>query len=130
MMVHVKTSELTEVALDWALAVCRNLNPFVTLDKKVFATGVNDYGYYSPSTVWSQGGPILDAERLVVLPSNIVDPEDPNNIIPDGWRAYKPSPFFWARPTLYSGPTLLIAAMRCFVASRLGDEIEVPDELL
>ena len=24
----------------------------------------------------------------------------------------------------------LIAAMRCFVASRLGDEVEVPEELL
>lgn len=28
------------------------------------------------------------------------------------------------------GPTPLIAAMRCFVASKLGDEVEVPDELL
>lgn len=28
------------------------------------------------------------------------------------------------------GPTPLIAAMRCFVASRLGDEIEIPEELL
>jgi len=26
-------------------------------------------------------------------------------------------------------PTPLIAAMRCFVASRLGEEVEVPDEL-
>jgi hypothetical protein len=28
------------------------------------------------------------------------------------------------------GPTPLIAAMRCYVASKLGDEVEVPDELL
>ena len=27
------------------------------------------------------------------------------------------------------GPTPLIAAMRCFVASRLGDEVDVPEEL-
>jgi hypothetical protein len=27
------------------------------------------------------------------------------------------------------GPTPLIAAMRCFVASKLGDEIEIPKEL-
>ena len=27
------------------------------------------------------------------------------------------------------GPTPLIAAMRCYVASKLGDEVEVPDEL-
>ena len=28
------------------------------------------------------------------------------------------------------GPTPLIAAMRCFVASKLGDEVDVPDELI
>ena len=28
------------------------------------------------------------------------------------------------------GPTPLIAAMRCFAASRLGDEVDVPDELV
>jgi hypothetical protein len=27
------------------------------------------------------------------------------------------------------GPTPLIAAMRCYVASRLGDEVDVPEEL-
>ena len=27
------------------------------------------------------------------------------------------------------GPTPLIAAMRCYVASKLGDEVEVPEEL-
>jgi hypothetical protein len=26
-------------------------------------------------------------------------------------------------------PTPLIAAMRCYVASKLGDEVDVPDEL-
>jgi hypothetical protein len=27
------------------------------------------------------------------------------------------------------GPTPLIAAMRCYVASKMGDEIELPEEL-
>lgn len=31
------------------------------------------------------------------------------------------------RSLLYSGP--LIAAMRCYIASKLGDEIEIPKEL-
>lgn len=30
---------------------------------------------------------------------------------------------------VYFGPTPLIAAMRCYVASKLGDEVEVPEEL-
>ena len=29
-----------------------------------------------------------------------------------------------------TGPTPLIAAMRYLIASKLGDEVEVPDELL
>lgn len=29
----------------------------------------------------------------------------------------------------WDGPTPLVAAMRCLVASRLGDEVEIPDEL-
>lgn len=29
----------------------------------------------------------------------------------------------------YKGPTRLIAAMRCYVASKLGDEVEVPEGL-
>ena len=32
--------------------------------------------------------------------------------------------------TVIHGPTPLIAAMRCYVASKLGDEVEVPEELL
>ncbi|MNW06473.1 hypothetical protein D3C71_2028910 [compost metagenome] len=28
------------------------------------------------------------------------------------------------------GPTPLIAAMRCYVASRVGDEVDLPEELL
>lgn len=30
----------------------------------------------------------------------------------------------------YSGPTPLIAAMRCYVASNLGEEVEIPEEVL
>ena len=30
---------------------------------------------------------------------------------------------------MQNGPTPLIAAMRCYVASKLGDEVEVPVEL-
>lgn len=31
---------------------------------------------------------------------------------------------------VYTGPTLRVAVCRCFVASKLGDEVEVPDELV
>lgn len=31
--------------------------------------------------------------------------------------------------TVWSGPTPLIAAMRCYVASKLGDTVDIPEEL-
>jgi hypothetical protein len=30
---------------------------------------------------------------------------------------------------MYYGPTPLIAAMRCYVASKIGLEVEIPEEL-
>jgi hypothetical protein len=68
------------------------------------------------STSWAQGGPIIEREKIQINPS----------ISSDAWGAANPSKdqcvWVWAE-------TPLIAAMRCFVASRLGKEVEVPDEL-
>ncbi|MBS4017500.1 MAG: hypothetical protein KGZ68_04610, partial [Dechloromonas sp.] len=32
-------------------------------------------------------------------------------------------------PDPWHGPTRLVAEMRCYVASKLGDEVDVPEEL-
>ena len=45
-------------------------------------------------------------------------------------RKFEYLPNDQTRCTEQYGPTLLIAAMRCLVASRLGEEVEVPDELM
>jgi len=67
---------------------------------------------YNPSGDWMQGGPIIERERIDVLYEHdlrwIAVPQK-------GIESY--------------GPTPLIAAMRCYVASKLGDEVEIPDEL-
>ena len=42
----------------------------------------------------------------------------------DWSAAYNPS------GATQDGPTPLIAAMRCYVSNRLGNEVEVPEELL
>lgn len=67
---------------------------------------------YSPSTDWSQGGPIIEREGIFL---------DPAHAYPN-WSA------IFAGNEHY-GPTPLIAAMRCYVASKLGNEVEVPEEL-
>jgi hypothetical protein len=106
----VKVEKLTGLALDWAVAKCEKTA--VTLE--VGNLWVNRYRY-SPTTDWSVGGPIIEREMLKLHCG-------------DGgvwWAATNAHPH---RPL--SGPTALVAAMRCFVASRLGDEVELPSELV
>lgn len=77
---------------------------------------------YSPSTNWAQGGPIFEREKLCVGTKHQCDPE----YVP----LIDPSVSSWARTTaggyLSYGPTPLIAAMRAFVASKVGDSIDLP----
>jgi len=102
-----KTSELTGSALDWAVAKCEGLRTYVEVVEG-----------FKPSTDWTQGGPILEREKIewMWLPA----PDKKNQ-----YGARKPS-FSGAM----DGPTVLIAAMRCYVASKLGDDVEIPAELL
>ena len=112
-----KTNELTGAALDWAVAKCE---PDDTL-ALYFDEGTGeplcrddweDNQEYKPSTDWSQGGPIIERERIGIRDDG-----------GDGWAADD-----YIHATMH-GDTPLIAAMRCYVASKLGDEIDVPKEL-
>lgn len=122
----VKTSELTGAALDWAVAKCEGLEVAFTTNKEVviLRKGVTDY--FDPHCNWGWGGPIIEREMLCVGYRHQADP----NYCPIN----DPATICWARTTaggyLSYGPTPLIAAMRCYVASKFGDEVEVPLELI
>lgn len=105
----IKTAALTGPALDWAVAKCADLPYPIVYDESGEAVAV------SPSTDWSQGGPIIEREGIRLHRSHTGA----------WWAGSEAEP---QRPI--AGPTPLVAAMRCYVASRLGDEVEVPDELL
>lgn len=96
-----KTSELTDRALDWAVNQIEECcdDPYPPMF----------------STNWAQGGPIIEREEIYLNPNNGNDLWFAETTI-DGPRGEY-------------GPTPLIAAMRCFVASKLGDEVEIPEEL-
>lgn len=122
-MVKIKTADLTGSQLDWAVAKVLNLEPIAGQPVGFFYWG-NESGLFTPSTEWSHGGPIIERERI-----------DIGALADDGsrWRAI----MYGSRvQTVYGpgrtiidteGPTPLIAAMRAFVASRLGDEVEAPE---
>lgn len=104
-----KTSELTGAALDWAVAKCEGMNDEVCFeDAEQFVLLYHDFiePMFHFSDDWAQGGPIIEREKMGVFPTH------------DGWAA-----------GMQSGPTPLIAAMRCYVKSQLGDEVDVPSEL-
>lgn len=109
----VKTSDLIGPALDWAVAKCRGFEG-LDEDEWLVRDGIADMplSAYTPSTDWAQGGPIIEQERIEIY--------------------YQPALEQWAAKhdgTLRYGQTPLIAAMLCYVASKMGDDIEVPDEL-
>lgn len=102
-----KTSELTGAALDWAVAQCEG---------KIY----HGPAWSKYSTDWAQGGPIIEREWIAI----------------ECWPNESDENMRWAgtvydKPPLCEalGPTPLIAAMRCYVASVLGDEVDVPPDL-
>jgi hypothetical protein len=133
----IKSSELIDLALDWAVAKCKGREP--TLDMESHGRTWRGWwlskgGEYermpSYSTDGSQGVPILERE-LHKLFRNV------GGTFTAQIKRRVPyySPTYDAdigidETISRSGPTMLIAAMRCYVASKLGEEVEVPDELI
>ena len=135
----IKVSEATNLQLDWLVAKCGGY--FSTVGQqpaywesahgaKHFITMRDDEGHgvhwTHSSTDWGEGGPILERENITVGPYHDID----GAVILDAWQAY----IGWNEHELEpmhqtDGPTPLIAAMRCYVTSKLGDEVEVPGEL-
>lgn len=113
-----KTSELIGPALDWAVAKCRGFDG-LDEDQWLMRDGISDMplSEYNPSTEWSQGGTIIEKECIQISCLHTT------GYTPDKWEARHPYRY------LGVGPTPLIAAMRCFVAFRLGGEIDIPEEL-
>lgn len=120
-MVKVKTEELTGAALDWAVAKVMGVkvitDPNSPRQRQMVedTEAVNGWYCYSPSTDWSHGGPLIEKSYVSV------------QIMRGGWEA----DVFDARiPSLQWSNSPLEAVCRAVVASRLGDEVEVPQELV
>lgn len=101
----VKTSELTGPALDWAVNQIEEC--------------CDDPHTPMFSTNWAQGGPIIEREGISIVLDWDIQGEF-------SWTATR---IEGSSVSEAQGPTPLIAAMRCFAAGHLGDEIEIPEEL-
>lgn len=147
----INTAELAGPALDWAVAKCQNIDTrhnfaVETMNHEAgmsqwFFCYANDEDHaleqaqnaypdhdtqwveplepYRPSTDWCQSGLIVEQEGICL-----------ECLFDSGsWAAWTPAPERESGESIGHGPTPLVAAMRCFVASKLGDEIVIPGDL-
>lgn len=137
-MTKIRTQELIGPALDWAVCLAKGMKPediyiqkWGSLPASLYRRLRDEDGRLDGTYVtgpdllfsrkWEAGGPIIDDEDIAVGHRN--SKESPDNKFSASKLRLHP----W--PIEARGPTKLIAAMRCFVASKLGKEVEVPDEL-
>jgi hypothetical protein len=116
----IKTSELTGAALDWAVAEAEG-NVQLQYDSREGLIIRNILGWipYRPSVAWQQGGPIIEREKISIM-------EECNGT----WMGSIGGCTDLDMPLWQEhGPTPLIAAMRCYVVSKLGDTVDIPEEL-
>lgn len=119
-----KTNELIGPALDWAVAKCEGAHGLMSDgitcsfslngQLRVLSHGWAPAMSYNPSSNWALAGPIIEREGIMF----------------GQWVSTKQWQAVNALVThVFTAKTPLIAAMRCYVASKLGDEVEVPEEL-
>ena len=122
-MKTIKVETATPLQLDWLVARALDLYVYIPEYAEspwlMVRSGEFDYRCPEFSTDWADGGPIMEQERLA--PEPLLD----SNCVLIKWRCRN-----WKGDgSDFYGPTMLIAAMRCFAASQSGEEVEVPDEL-
>jgi len=115
-----RTSELTGAMLNYWVARADGWEAEVrSYQQDPFGKGVVTVHYcnlkkgnrpFSPSTNWAQGGPIIERERIDI------------NTAVEGWEAYCD-----IRQTV-RGDTALEAAMRAYVTSKFGNEVQEGSE--
>lgn len=136
-MIEVKTSELEGAALDWAVAKALNLTLRHQQRNGCHAAGYHAvgkaYGYiwydtqpngyvgslygWNPSRCWKDGGPLI-AEQGKRIGLELRISENSASFIQAGMRIG------------YIASDVLIAACRAIVGAKLGDTVQVPDELV
>ena len=122
----IKTSELIGRPLNWAVAECEGGKRFLSTRKEFgIVKAVRVVPDYANN--WFHGCPIIDREGIGTFRHHRLDESQP---FIWGARMVVSRPNLGGVPITFNGPSLLIAAMRCYVASKMGDIVEIPDEVL
>ena len=123
-MTKLKVSSLTNKQLDWLVSCLEGntLDIYRWLDTR---ERCKDFWYTSN---WTQGGPIIERQGIDI--QQVFCGMEGSFSEPCGWQAMRYTRSGVLNPPRQVANTPLIAAMRCYVASKLGDEVEIPKDLL
>jgi len=149
-----KTAELTDILLDWAVSKCQGyslttdgISNLVEKSGRLMILGLTTCAGkpcgYNPTQRWDQGGPIIELHGVAMrkheksgkwyakLSSDLGLGEGALWTKEKLGERYGPLSYQVHRVQCrFTGATALEAAMRCYVASKLGLEIDIPKELL
>ena len=124
-MKQIKTSELQGKALDYCVAVCEGHKFGIYAGGRIAKIYEGPPNWFEPSSNWSQGGPIIEREKI--------DVEYRKQSFGDGdphWYAIHPKNAGGLIRYSGRGSNALQAVMRCYVASKMGEMVLIPDELV
>jgi len=134
-----RVSTLEGALLDAAVARCEGYGEPVLFEADHFGEGeaaahwfphpnlppfpVSDW---CPSSAWVQGGPIIERHAIALQPDEPLvstEVQAAAGMPPVAWTAWQ-----WGDPArrMMRGATPLVAAMRLRVASKYGDEVDLP----
>lgn len=127
----IKTADLIGPALDWAVAYGLNGEPgfLEAFGVRMLGRSITKavrMGEIKPSTDWSQGGPLIEQYNIQTSYNGNGFRRSPTGKY---WCAYVCKPHGPEERPSGGGPTPLIAACRAIVAAKLGDTVQIPEEL-
>lgn len=138
-MAKIKVSEVQGAVLDYLVAVCEGYTDWCGETEK-FLAPCKEYGWVplcdlNYSTDPSKGIPILEQEGI-----NLRAIRKEGHPLNGQWLAAydhgnTSTTVQWVKRLdwpchFLAGPTLLVAGLRCYVVRSMGEEVEVPNELL
>lgn len=133
-MKSIRVSYARGPVLDWLAAKCLGEREDETLDPLTWLYTAKPTGCWDFCTNRELGGPIIEREHIDIRStftaggyrtSQSVDAVQATINLPNNAATSDVG-----KMVCEYGPTPLIAAMRCYVVSKLGNVVEVPDELI
>jgi hypothetical protein len=121
-MTRYKTEELEGGRLNFAVAKAEGIDAILTKDGYCMRHGIGGGKYsrhYVPRVRWAEAGPIIEREGIDLEYHSETVLGQPQI----WWEAYKREE---GGSQCFTAPSPLIAAMRAYVAHKLGPEVELP----